>query len=188
MQQPQTTRPGDGFLAYHPAWVGIREAVEDSLRDLTPLTEQAKNELARHGTRMSDLLDMSDRRRAREMFILGWRPWEIAYTLGLDEAVVDQMVGRINPETWKIVHGHAQGMSVKAIHLSTEFSRAWIYRVLASRGLTPNTQPGRAPELSARRKEEVLRRWREGEPIRSISSRTGATIHQVKYIARKNSR
>ena len=79
-------------------------------------------------------------------------------------------------------------MSVKAIHLSTEFSRAWIYRVLASRGLTPNTQPGRAPELSARRKEEVLRRWREGEPIRSISSRTGATIHQVKYIARKNSR
>jgi|1_EtaG_2_1085319.scaffolds.fasta_scaffold01043_14 hypothetical protein len=183
-----TTSVGNGFLAYPPEWVTVREALEDSLIHGDPLPEWESNELVRHGLRIGHFLDMSDKGRAREMFLLGWLPWEIAHTLGMDDALVAQAVGRINPETWTIIHGHAQGMSVQAIHMSTEFSRAWIYKVLAARGLTPNIQAGRAQELSARKKEEVLRRWRAGEPIASISTRTGATINQVNYIARKNRR
>jgi len=181
-------RPGDGFLAYHPDWVWVRECIELSLVHGEPLPGNVRTELARHGLNMLDWIDMDVHARAREMFVLGWLRYEIALHLGLDEAAVARAVGRISPETWKIIHGHAQGMSVRAIHMSTPFSRQWIYRVLHSRGLTPNAQANRATELSARKRDEVRRRWHAGERASSIARQTGATVHQVNYIARKEHR
>ena len=167
-------------------WHRVREALEDCLIHGDTVSELDQNELARHGLRLGDFLDLPDKSQAKELFLLGWMPFEIALILDMDEPLVAESVARISPSTWQILRGHAEGLSVKQLHASTPFTRTWIYKVLASRGLTPNVQPGRASELSARKKEEVLRRWRIGEPLVAIATQTGATIHQVNYIVRKN--
>lgn len=165
-------------------WPEWREDVEDALLDGRPVSEQTRTELARRGVRLADLLDMTDAGKVRSLFELGWTAGDIAIALGLEDDVVDDAIARVDPDTHRILDGHAAGLTAQQIHADTGFSRAWVYKVLQRRGLTPNVQPGRAKELTARKRAEVVRRWQAGEPATTIAKATGATVHQVNYVAR----
>lgn len=179
------TSPGGTCSSDWPDWM---EDVEDALLDGRPVTETTRTELARRGVRIADLLDMTESGKVRQLYELGWTAPDIAIALGLEDDVVEDAVSRIDPDTHRVLDGHAAGQTAQQIHKDTGFSRAWVYKVLQRRGLTPNVQLGRAKELTARKRAEVLRRWRSGDPATAIARTTGATVHQVNYIARTEGR
>ncbi len=164
----------------HSQW---RSRVDEALIKGADLDAATINELARRGVRFVDLLDMPPHRKVKELFALGWAKVDIAYTVGLPGDWIDDTLDGVSDHMASILDCHAAGATVAQIADTVGLSRAWVYKVLNRRYLQPNIKPGRARELSARKKAEVLRRWKAGEPTKTIASRTGATIRQVQYIA-----
>jgi hypothetical protein len=114
---------------------------------------------------------------------LGFSQPQIAEVLQACPIAVQGVLHLSNPSTYEIIEEHLNGLTAHEIAKRTGFSPTYVYKILKRYQFRPNIN--RAPELSGRQQDEIIRRWRNGEPNRMISQETGATIAQVKYLVKQ---
>jgi len=117
---------------------------------------------------------------------LGFSHEQIVNAMLVTEEHCKSVLRAASPDVWKIIEEHLNGFPAHEIAKRTGFSPTYVYRILKEYQHTPNIR--RAAELSARQQESIIRRYWAGEPQRTISKSTGATLAQVKYLISKRCR
>jgi len=163
-----------------------REAVSVAVRSGTVPVDSALAELSRRHVQFEDLRRGPVYERVITLAHLGFTAPQIARAMGEPEGQIDYLLRSARSDTWRIVDEHLNGYTAQEISNLTDFSKAYVYRILKKYQFRPNVH--RAPELTSRQEEEIIRRRSEGEAQRSISKATGATLAQVKYLLKRRSR
>ena len=117
---------------------------------------------------------------------MGFSQPQIAEALQACPIAVQGVLHLSNPATYEIIEEHLNGLTAHQIAKRTSFSPTYVYKILKRYQFRPNIN--RAPELTGRQQDEIIRRWRNGEPNRMISQGTGATVAQVKYLVQQRGR
>jgi len=143
-------------------------------------------ELSRRHTTLDDLSRGTIDDRIVTLAQLGFKPAQIADAVFTDIARCDAVLRSARPDVWKIIESHLDGFTAHEVANRTGFSPTYVYKILKKYQHTPNIR--RASELSARQEENILRRYRAGEPQKTISKNTGATVAQVKYLLKRRCR
>ena len=163
-----------------------RDHVTKALKEDQDASPEAVSELLRRHVSIEDLTKGPLYERVMTLSHLGFSPQQIAEALLQTEEQVHYVLRAARSDTWKIIDEHLDGYTAHEIAKRTSFSPTYVYKILKKYQFQPNVR--RAPELNSRQEENILRRWRDGEPYRSISKNTGATVAQVKYLIKTRAR
>ncbi|MBP00976.1 MAG: hypothetical protein CMG34_07525 [Candidatus Marinimicrobia bacterium] len=163
-----------------------RDEVTFALQGNSNLSPQVADELNRRHVQFEDLSKGPRYERVVTLSHLGLTATQISAAVGLPYEKVEYLLRSARSDTWRIIEEHLNGYTAQQISDLTEFSKAYVYRILKKYQFRPNVN--RAQMLTSRQEEEILRRRREGESQKSISRATGATVSQVKYLLQRRSR
>ena len=165
---------------------GWRDQITKALNEDHDASPEAVAELLRRHVTIDELTRGPLYERVMTLSHLGFNPEQIAEALLQVEEHVRYVLRAARPDTWRIIEEHLDGYTAHEIAKRTKFSATYVYKILKKYQFQPNVR--RAPELNSRQEENILRRWREGEPYRQISQNTGATVAQVKYLVKRRVR
>ena len=80
---------------------------------------------------------------------------------------------------------HAQGFTPREIAAKVDTSRSRIYWLLKKRGLRPNGDPGRAPQMTAAQTARIVGLHESGQSMATIGRLVGVSYDQVRYLIKK---
>lgn len=165
---------------------GWRDQITEAVCNNGEASPEAVKELLKRHVSLDDLTRGPVYERVIILSHLGFTPSQISEALIQAEERVNYLLRSARSDTWRIIEEHLNGYTAQEISELTEFSKAYIYRILKKYNFRPHVH--NAPGLTSRQEEEVLRRYREGEAQKTISRMTGATVAQVKYLLKRRIR
>ena len=163
-----------------------RDQITKSIGQQAEPSPEAVQELLRRHVSLDELTRGPVYERVMTLSHLGFTPSQISQALIQAEEQVRYLLRSARSDTWRIIEEHLNGYTAQEIAELTDFSKAYVYRILKKYNFRPHVR--RAPELTSRQQNEIIRRYREGEAQKTISRMTGATVAQVKYLLKRRFR
>jgi len=160
-----------------------REQVVHLMQEGGPPSPDVSEELQLRHLKLEDLERGTFNQQVVRFSHLGFSQDQITEALNTCPMTVQEVLHLSNPATYKIIEEHLNGLTAHQIAKRTDFSATYVYKILKRYQFRPNIN--RAPELTGRQQDEIVRRYRSGESNRSISQGTGATLAQVKYLVKQ---
>ncbi len=162
-----------------------QEEFEEALLYRAEISSSTQEELTKRGVDLTELLVSSQSKQIRELFLLGWLVEEIAELYELREEDIVNETKSMSPDTHELLDRHAAGQTPVEIAKETRFSRAWVYKVLNRRNLTPHISSTRAREITVRQQETVIKMLDEGKRVQDIAARLKISDNQVRHVKYK---
>ena len=160
-----------------------REQVVHLMQEGGPPSPDVSEELQLRHLKLEDLERGTFNQQVVRFSHLGFSQDQITEALNTCPITVQEVLHLSNPATYEIIEEHLNGLTAHQIAKRTGFSATYVYKILKRYQFRPNIN--RAPELSGRQQDEIVRLSRQGLVNRAISQETGATIAQVKYLVKQ---